>query len=330
MQDSYLFRPSPSVPVSLPGEMWGITAYFNPAAYSNKREHLRLFSRRARQQGLKLLVVELAPQGAPREVPDDCADIVVRLTSDTVLWHKERLFNIGLSRLPGACDKVALVDGDVLFENDQWVEEAARLLERYVVVQPFQLATWLAPGCFSVGDRLKPSASAPCYRPGLAFGRMWHPPEVDLSERPDLVHPGFAWAVRRDVLDRCGIYDKFIIGGGDLILAAAACGCPQSWNQHKTPGLSAAQSLDVAEWISRFRNAVQGSVSCTRGLVAHLWHGDPRNRQYTRRYEVLTQYDFDPVADITLDANLCWRWATNKPRLHEAVADYFAARNEDC
>ena len=95
---------------SLQGEIWGITTYFNPAGYSNKRTHLRLFSERIRKQGLKLLIVELAFGTSAYVLEDGLGDLVIRLRSSTVLWQKERMLNIGLRNLPDACDKVVWLD----------------------------------------------------------------------------------------------------------------------------------------------------------------------------------------------------------------------------
>src|SRR5258708_13711465 len=115
-------------PVELPGELWGITTYFNPAAFSLKLDNLRVFSTNVRRQGLKLVLVELAFGENPHAVPGDWADRIIRVRSDSILWQKERLLNIALEQLPETCDKVAWLDADILFGNDQWVDETTRLL----------------------------------------------------------------------------------------------------------------------------------------------------------------------------------------------------------
>jgi len=115
-------------PVKLPGEVWGVSAYFNPAEYANKKEHLRLFSQRVRHQGLKLLIVELAFGAAPYVLEDQLADRIIRIRSDSIMWQKERLLNLGIQHLPESCDKVVCLDADVLFGNDQWVTELSATL----------------------------------------------------------------------------------------------------------------------------------------------------------------------------------------------------------
>jgi hypothetical protein len=63
------------------------------------------------------------------------------------------------------------------------------------------------------------------------------------------------------------------------------------------------------------------------GRIFHLWHGDLADRGYTRRQVLLA--DFDPFADIALDAQGSWRWSSDKPDLHAAVRRCFESRRGD-
>ena len=73
---------------------WAVTPFFAPVHASIFLENLDRFASNLRKQGVPLLVVELAFGDAPFSVPQTCADRIVRLRSDAVLWHKERLINI--------------------------------------------------------------------------------------------------------------------------------------------------------------------------------------------------------------------------------------------
>ena len=66
------------------------------------------------------------------------ADILVQVHSPSILWQKERLLNVALKSLPTVCDKVAWLDCDILFENDDWVERASRALDEFALVHLFQ------------------------------------------------------------------------------------------------------------------------------------------------------------------------------------------------
>lgn len=316
-------RGTPTQPVELPGEMWGITVSFNPAGYVNRYSHLELFSENVRRQGLKLLAIELAFDDQPFLVREEVADKVIRLRSTSVLWQKERLLNIALDALPPCCDKVAWLDADILFENEAWVTETSALLNRYVVVQPFDVACWLTQGVQSIPAEDQTDAVATTRR-GAANLRM-SKPELGLG------HPGFAWAARRSLFAKHGFYDRFILGSADLAMFWAVSRSADTWTvrewleKYCSPELAS----DYRDWSKGVFADVAESYSSTPGRVFHLWHGDDRNRQYASRLHILTEARFDPKTDIALDQNQCWQWSNDKPELHRKVCEYFTARRED-
>ena len=315
----------PVRPVKLPGEMWAITVCFNPAGYKNKYDHFQRFSARVRAQGVRLLAVELSIRGQPFALPDGAADRVIRLSSDTVLWHKERLLNIAVSSLPKDCDKVTWVDADLLFENPDWFRETAELLERYVVVQPFRDYYFLSKDVLDVPSEEELASAEQL--PSLAFARL-------LKDRTSEARalPGGAWATRRSLIEKHGFYDRFILGGGDAAMAWAMYGLSRDW-----PGawgwfnvvLPEGLMQDMSAWSDAFHSDVQSSVYFTPGRVFHLWHGDRKQRRYVLRFLALRNAAFDPATDIALDENQCWRWNSDKPTLHLEVEEYFRARKEE-
>jgi hypothetical protein len=46
------------------------------------------------------------------------------------------------------------------------------------------------------------------------------------------------------------------------------------------------------------------------------------------RLGILEECDFDPEADLRL-ADHVYEWASDKPKLHAALYDYFRSRRED-
>ncbi|HYD49672.1 MAG TPA: Nif11-like leader peptide family natural product precursor [Terriglobales bacterium] len=321
----------PHVPAKLPGELWGLIAHYNPAGYANKLRNLDSCVRRARAQGLKLLIVELAFRNAPFEVPEDLCDRIVRRRTDSILWQKERLLNIGLRQLPASCDKVVWLDGDVLFENDNWVEETAVLLQTFMVVQPFDTACWLAPG--EMRRTLEPNGGGQTRAmPGFAYVIS------GLGEHRELMpdyyrqgHTGFAWAARRALMDKHGFHDVQILGGGDAIMAQAMYGIEDAFSKshplsQRYPGAAARH---IEKWSRQFHHDVGASVYFVPGRVLHLWHGDLADRNYIERHAILREHDFDPSADLRLDADECWAWASDKLQLQQQVATYFLARKEE-
>ena len=64
---------------------------------------------------------------APFDLP--AGPDVIQVRGPDVLWQKERLLNIAVSRLPARARKVAWLDGDLLFADPDWAGETARLLD---------------------------------------------------------------------------------------------------------------------------------------------------------------------------------------------------------
>ena len=144
----------PELPQNLPGTFWGLTTFYNPAGYGNKKENYIRFRETSKNQGLNLLAVELVFGNAGFELNEHDADILIqlRVANNCVLWQKEALLNVGLKNLPKDCDKIAWIDCDILFKNDHWIEDTCDLLEKYVVVQPFSHATRLWPEQWNIDD----------------------------------------------------------------------------------------------------------------------------------------------------------------------------------
>lgn len=314
-----------------PDDFWGVTAFFgastDPAILSN----LTRFSSGVRQQGLRLLVVELAYADAPFQVTPDLADRLVRVRASTVLWHKERLLNMGIAALPPECAYVAWVDADIIFERESWVDDTRRVLGETLVAQPFSDAYWLrsatevppgeAPEGIGDGHRKRSFASvletAENRRHTLAF-----------YERHG--HTGFAWAARRELLAAHPLYDRAILGGGDVIAAHAfAANHDFLTGKHlDARQLSPAERAAIHAWGTPVAALTQGRIGCVPGRVCHLPHGSFARRAYDTRRQILVRAQFDPTCDLASDDSGCWRWNSEKPTLHRDVMNYFTSRGD--
>jgi hypothetical protein len=217
-----------------------------------------------------------------------------------------------IQQLPSEFDKVAWIDADLLFLNADWREDAARLLELYPVVQLFERAVLL-------DDQRQPTRA---FR-GIAAEVARRPPGM---ARLGGGHPGFAWAARRNLLERHGLLDNNILGGADTGMVAGMYGW---WHFWYLDTFSAALRHKVQQWMWAFYNDVQGEVGNVPGTVLHLWHGDRSNRQYVDRLRWLSEHQFDPDADLRRSPQGLWEWSGEKPDLERTVRDYFAARRED-
>jgi hypothetical protein len=306
--------------------VWGITSYFNPAAYRSRWDNYRTFRERL---AVPLVTVELSFDGSFQLGPDD-ADILVQLRGQDVMWQKERLLNVALTHLPDACSAVAWLDCDVILERDDWPQRALRALDAHVLVQPFDRAYELPRGALPEDvprEQIEPGQ--PSFARQLVDGALTNGVLEAWRVNGDrtTLRDGYAWAGRRDVLERHGFYDARVTGGSTRDLACAALGALEPLIDGRP--MTGAQRAHLLDWARAFHGSVQGRIGCLEGAVYHLWHGELENRRYTVRHTELVHHEFDPSRDIALDEAGCWRWSSDKPELHAHVREFFAVRKED-
>lgn len=340
--------------------LWCITAYFNPAHYRTRATNYARFAAPLRAAGIPLLTVECAFGDDPFELPPE--PDVIQVRARDVLWQKERLINLGVSHLPPQAQKVAWLDGDILFTNPDWAVETAALLDTAVVAQPFTRAFRLARGEQSA---LSTSASHE------SFAAVWQRDRrlVRAGGMDVHGHTGFAWAARRDLLAQHGLYEAFITSNGDHFLAHAFAGdftsrCVQSVRQgsrlsslsrrtqrgwfggllrsivprqlrqalHNLPGVRQPNSpywMHFLAWGEPVAEQVNGRIGYTPGAILHLWHGDMEHRQAGVGRQLLHQQGFDPARDLRVDCSGCLAWATDQPELQTWLLEFFRQRRED-
>jgi hypothetical protein len=309
---------------------WIVTSYYNPAGYRSRRENYHHFRRHAQAP---LLAVELAAPGRFELSPAD-ADRLVQVEGTDVMWQKERLINLALDHLPPECTELAWVDCDVIFASDAWVEDTRRALREFPLVQCFTRMRYLP----READLAAPLGEQAFYaRPSLA-ARLRQGDDVFAPDSASFttgvrqgVHwghaAGVAWSMRRDRLMKVRLYDAMIVGGGDGAFVQAALGEPHRAAQMFRYG--AAHAEHYAQWAAQLGGLAKDGIGVVDGDVYHLWHGSLRDRRYHLRHGILRQFGFDPRADIAVAESGCWRWSSEKPALHRAVAEFFAKRRED-
>jgi hypothetical protein len=306
-------------------DLWAVTSYFNPVGYGRRLHNYRLFRKHL---AVPLLAVELSFNGR-FELGSEDADILVQIRGNHVMWQKERLLNLGIEQIPAACDKIAWLDCDIIFGSSEWVERALRALDEFPLVHLFQerhdvkrdtaldqLGSWASP----------PTSESVVYK----LARHEALPEDLFSSNAPLERrttAGLAWASRRDVLVKHGLYDACVLGSGDRVILCAALG-EFAWGARASL-MNARRIEHYGLWARPYYETVRGRVGHIPGRVFHLWHGRMEDRQYQIRHRQFEEFDFDPFTDISLARNGCWRWNSDKARLHAFVSTYFETRHED-
>lgn len=304
-------------------DLWVITSFFNSQNYATKRANYNEFIDSLERSGINYLVIECAFGDQPFTLPS--SHRVLHVRAQSILWQKERLLNIATSHLPVSCTKVAWVDCDVLFENELWAVETSQFLECQTIVQPFNFAIRLPRGVsYYQGEGERWESFAAVYQR--------RPRELPVGNFLDHGHTGFAWAIRRDIITRHGLYDACISGSSDHLMAHAFTGDFQSACISQMLGENIFTRKHFLAWADAVYLDVAGEIGCIPGSLLHLWHGDTVNRQYLKRNHEVADLNFNPYEDILLDAQDCWKWNrkdSSKGNLQEWAIAVEGARKED-
>jgi len=328
--------------------LWAVTAFFNPAGYRSRLGNYHCFRRQLR---VPLLTVEWSETGS-FQLRDDDADQLLRLGGGDLMWQKERLLTIAARHLPDDCEAVLLIDADILLPGDSWPERLRQLLNHLPVVQPFREVHHLAPVTPAEWSDPADLGSDP-HPPGFYLARQSFADHVlhgvqptalptvmldvspeqqleieRLSARPSFGH---AWAVRRDWLERVGLYEHAVAGSGDLAFAMAIAGRAEEFC--RTYPLNGAQQAHYLRWATgAAQEAGPGRIGRLDDAALHLFHGHLNRRSYRSRLEVLAASGFDPGRDLSAAPGDPFTWeasSSNAESLRGFFKAYFHHRAED-
>lgn len=295
-----------------------VCCHFNPAGYAAPVANLDRFLAGMKRQNVDVHLVHAKFPGNRSLTANGAtvAEILIDNPERQALWQKERLLNHAAFSLPDEFDALAWIDADILLPDD-WLDNTLEQLRRFPVVQLWRNALQELPDGSTVAIE-KPSV-------GSAVGRL-------AELRLDRVHPGFAWAMRREEFNACGgLLESMVTGGGDGLIAAALSGKPLS--RGVLARLSPAWLEQLRKYNRRAAEAVRGPLGCVDQTITHLWHGSRENRRYLERWDYLARDQFDPDADLEVTESGLLQWTehamSRKREMVEQVAGYFAQRRED-
>jgi len=309
-------------------DFYVVAVISNPERYETRTRLFKEFMERMKRYGVNLCIVELAFGDRQYEITDPTNPLHIRLRSDSSLWHKENLINIGISRLPSNWKYVAWIDGDIDFVHPNWVDETIHELQHHPVVQMFEDSIDMGPDhqimttsksfayCYKKGLPYKGSRSAG--KTGNAYyytygkGNYWH--------------PGYAWAATKEAINILGgLFDLGIVGAGDHHMACCLIG---DGKRSIPAGVTKEYRRQVLHWEERAAR-LNRNIGYIKGTIYHFWHGKKRDRQYKNRWEILKDNKYDPIKHVHRDWQGLLTLYPGHEQLRDDIRDYFQSRNED-
>lgn len=307
-------------PVSQP--LYVVCAVSNPQRYYTRYKHYQAFEKHMAESGAILYTVELALRDRHHEITSFDNPHHIQLRSESELWHKENLINIGISKFPANWHYGAWIDADLMMTRSDWVVEAIHQLQHYPWVQLFSTYSDLNKNFTPY--RTTPSFVNVLKNDKIAYKVIKYP----LFGPPKGIGAtGGAWAFRREAFNKIGrLLDICILGSADWHISFALAGKDNS--TYELERCTPQHIKHIKTWVNKVRTC-KFNLGYVDNHALHYYHGDKSNRNYYHRWEVLKKYDFNPETDIHYDWQGVLNWVGNKPKLEEAVRDYFRQRDED-
>ncbi|CAF2219340.1 unnamed protein product [Rotaria magnacalcarata] len=274
-----------------------IAVFFNPVRYSSRYNLYRRFEEHMSQSGVFLFTVECVFESAPLfglqqqtyEVTQSNNPHHLQLVAPSILWMKENLINISVKHLPAHIEYIAWIDTDIEFDHLNWPHLVIEELQRYPIVQLFEMANFLGPK--GKNEILRRDYS-------FVYSIKHNKPIDSRQYKEWYPHPGYAWAMRRTEFNSIGgLFEFAVLGSGDLHLAYALLNRIRETfpkNLHEDyQRLAIAWSERVAELAQEGHNVGYVPIN-----IWHHWHGSKNDRGYVERWSILERHQFSPSKDL--------------------------------
>lgn len=287
---------------------------------------------------IKLYTVEAAFGDRHHELIQESHNHL-KLKIRSEIWIKENMINLGVRHLfPSDWKYMAWIDGDVIWNDQNWAMEAIHQLQHYPVIQPW--TDGLDLGNYgNILSHFKSFGSQnyhqfdhelSCKMKGVPVGRVSRGVTA-ASSMPDsdyrrYGHTGYAWACTRYFWENIGgLMDFCILGSADHNMALAMVGNVDfSINKHMSKGFF----QKCHDWQTKATRVTHKNVGATHDRLEHFFHGPKKRRYYTERWKILTHFKFDPIKDLMYDDQGVIH-LTGKPGLEQAIRHYNRSRHED-
>lgn len=302
-----------------------VTVVSNPLRWESRVELAnKAITNWLQEPNVKVTFVEVAYGSRAYDFADSFpADRVqhVPLRATTMAWSKECCLNIGISRTDGAY--IAALDADILFRKKGWADEVVQTLQLYPVIQPWNTCYDLGPHDSHIQTHTSFCSLYLHNKPvGVPNGQLkWAGGPYDHA------HPGFAWAYKREVLDKIGgLFEVGGMGSGDHHMALSLVG---KSDVSLPGGCSAGYRNFVKTWESRALAHVNRKIGYVPNTIEHMFHGDKNRRGYETRWGMFVKHGFDPLTDLKRNSYGVLEFAGNKPDLERDFDNYLRSREED-
>jgi hypothetical protein len=288
----------------------------NPCLFARRYILIKEFMQRIEMEETDVLlyVVEMAYGSQRFLITDANNPRHLQIRTQTPLWHKENMINMGIRHLlPKNWKAVAWIDSDLEFESVTWAKDTLKVLNGCKdIVQVFSHCVDM-----DIDNRTMKVFSS--------FGNQYVKKIPYVTNSPDYWHPGYAWACTRQAYEKMGgLYQDAILGSADNVIALSLIG-------RGAKAIHVNSTEDYKKSVAEFQQKTVGlRLGYVPGVIRHYFHGSKKNRKYTERWHILLKHGFSPKEHLTTSENGTLMPTESCPKeMLTDILQYFRERNED-
>lgn len=280
-----------------------IVPYTNFANFRSIRENLYRFRQ---AQAYKAIVVELSLTGR-FEAATESSDIRLHSTVRSIMPQRSRLVNLAIRQLSPDIKKIAWLDGDVLFDDAQWLDKLSDLLSDHAVAQPFDVMRTLN-GNGDIGD----------------LGAAW----VNTLSGPTKYKQ--VWGANLDTLPKLPDESRYI-GLLDRVLVDEDATMLSYWSGNGTPDALKQSSIAAAGYCQRWAGpTVQRQIGCLAAAATTMFSGVSNSTANAADQAYLQTSNYDPHTSLVIDQKTgVYNWANERQRSIVYFLDVLYTRDRD-
>lgn len=185
------------------------------------------------------------------------------------LWSKETIINNIIDAVD--TDYIIWIDGDIIYENLEWLEDIDKTMSGNDFLQLFNKIIYL--------DERNNQTDT--------FQSIYSQNSNNIDELLGKgFKPGGAWCGKTSILKDKKIFDKMYVGGGDTIFTYGLNSVKDGFTLNKIKKYHRPTWIEAIDWIESLDSYKVGFLDTT---VYHLYHGELNKRNYNERYVKLKQ-----------------------------------------
>jgi hypothetical protein len=239
--------------------------------------------------------------------PSIAFDNVIHVSSNSYMFHKERLYRILEKSIPDKYTKLLFIDADIYYDEPNWYNIISSALDIHECVQPYEKLNYLDLA----------------YR--YAYKTVWSCLKNETGVHDSTYSVGFAWAMQRSYYNVSGFYDYCIVGNSDLLSSTHFNGKTLSSD------LNPIIKLHTNNYEKYLQTPKPKSIDYCKLTLYHMYHGSLKNRKYWERNFIFNSIDGNIHDLIKLNDDGVFEWKTQEliDEWNPIMLKYFKERGDD-